>query len=237
MFFISIRREYYNLFTEIHRVARCFLAGAVVIVTHMGHVSAADSAMQVVQENGLFYVQQQNNQIAQLADIVATGDDFSPLAIEGDAKLSPVDQTRYGLPISYLTTSKGLLQAQLIRDGKAFVMTDNIYAHTQELLELEPPDIPVVKQEDAEMKMHHHAIIRGRVHAVTLTKEATYLNFSDDWKKDFTIHIPKQIAKRMGEQWLKNLKGKTLQVRGYIHAYYGARITLLNPQMMEVIDE
>ncbi len=79
--------------------------------------------------------------------------------------------------------------------------------------------------------------ITGRVREVYQSRQMLFLNFGEDWKKDFTIAIPKEAWKAFDMERLNTFAGAEVRVRGYIESYYGPRIVLLNPQMLEVIGE
>lgn len=84
-------------------------------------------------------------------------------------------------------------------------------------------------------KPNRWALVQGRVQNLTILKNASYLNFGDDWKSDFTIYLPKATLKAFAPEALQALQGKTIQVRGWLHSYYGPRITLFNPDMLKLL--
>lgn len=98
-------------------------------------------------------------------------------------------------------------------------------------------DAVAIPHQQAKQALNHYALIVGMVEEVSLQRAGAYINFGADWKKDFTIYVPKKTVTQMDSTALVALKGKEVLVRGYVHSYYGPRITLLNPQMMEVMDE
>jgi len=81
-----------------------------------------------------------------------------------------------------------------------------------------------------------YGAVSGRVHKVTVKRTHAYVNFGADWKNDFTIYIPKDTLAVMGAGEITALQGRSVRVYGYIHSYYGPRITLLEPDKLEVID-
>ncbi len=82
-------------------------------------------------------------------------------------------------------------------------------------------------------------IVAGRAANVSRTKSGIYLNFGTNWRDDFTIHIPKDVASenRDWETTLDSLKGKNIEVRGWIERRNGPMITLSHPAQIEIIPE
>ncbi len=74
-------------------------------------------------------------------------------------------------------------------------------------------------------------IVTGQVLAVSRTRTSIYLNFGTDWKLDFSIKIPLKLAKSY-PAWnakLEELKGKTIEVRGWIERNNGPLIEISQP--------
>ncbi len=142
---------------------------------------------------------------------------------------------RYGQTSCLIRAKDGaLLQQALIQNSSAIIYSAT--ALRADIMALLPQE--KASCEDAltiTAKPNRWAVVEGTVKQVTTLKKATYLNFGDDWKSDFTIYIPKATQKAFAPDALLALEGKTVQVRGWLHSYYGPRITLFNPQMMRTI--
>jgi hypothetical protein len=66
-------------------------------------------------------------------------------------------------------------------------------------------------------------IVQGTVYDVYQRKDVIYLNFSANWRDDFTIRVRPKNAKFFAKNGmaLENLKGKKLEIRGYSFAQNG----------------
>lgn len=141
---------------------------------------------------------------------------------------------RYGRQVAYVKRPDGtLLQSQLVASGRAMVMSHQVSEYT-ELLLAEETKKEAVDHHDAHRYMQQYRLVSGSVKGVTIKPRQAYLNFGEDWKRDFTIYIPTETLKKMDHEWLAALRGKKVTVRGWIHRYYGPRITLFEPAMMDV---
>lgn len=80
-------------------------------------------------------------------------------------------------------------------------------------------------------------LVEGRVESVAQWKGRYYLNFSADWKTDFTIVIEAQAAKRFGSGQIEALSGKHVRARGWLFDYNGPAMELHMPQLLEIINK
>lgn len=82
-------------------------------------------------------------------------------------------------------------------------------------------------------------IVEGKVRSFHRTAKNTYLNFSNNWRTDFTVIISNHLLKRKKDKWpnLKAMKGKTVRVRGWLDHYNGPMIRLDVPEMLESIKQ
>ena len=147
-------------------------------------------------------------------------------------------RNRYGQPVAWLRRQSDgqLLQNALLQNGAALaywhqnlVLPDDF--NTKQQL----PRKAVFDAENARQALDQWAVIEGTIYEVAILKSAAYLNFAENWKEDFTIYLPKATMRQFDETALGDLKSKRVRVRGFVHSYYGPRITLLNPEMLEVI--
>lgn len=79
-------------------------------------------------------------------------------------------------------------------------------------------------------------IVKGKVVAISRTSKNTYINFSKNWRTDFTVIISNHLLKRKKSKWpkLKPLIGKTIIVRGWLDHWYGPMIRLETPEMLHI---
>lgn len=82
-------------------------------------------------------------------------------------------------------------------------------------------------------------IVEGKVRSFHRTAKNTYLNFSHNWRTDFTVIISNHLLKRKKNKWpnLKAIKGKIIRVRGWLDHYNGPMIRLDLPEMMEIVEQ
>lgn len=142
------------------------------------------------------------------------------------------------------------VNGQLVREGLAVVWP--VPSNTElvgELLELEQIArkerqgvwntklFPVLTPETAASRMNSRAIVQGKVLNVAQTKDAVFLNFTQDWKTDFTIGIPNALRRDFARANLSllSLKGQTVRVRGWVQDYNGPFIELDTPAQLEIL--
>lgn len=79
-------------------------------------------------------------------------------------------------------------------------------------------------------------IVKGKVRSISRTSQNTYINFSHNWRKDFTAVVSNYLLKQKKRPWpkLKLLKGKNIIVRGWLDHYNGPLIRLETPEMIEI---
>jgi len=70
--------------------------------------------------------------------------------------------------------------------------------------------------------------VEGRVVSAKKVRNKIYLNFGDDWAKDFTVEIPLSFVRRMAVDPL-TLTGKSVSVRGWVEWAGGPKIILESP--------
>ena len=81
-------------------------------------------------------------------------------------------------------------------------------------------------------------IVEGKVHQVRTIGGVTYLNFSEDWKTDFTAAIlPKNRVNFRKQSWkLADLENKWIRVRGAMRYYNGPYMNVVFPDQIELLD-
>lgn len=82
--------------------------------------------------------------------------------------------------------------------------------------------------EGDELRPGWFQVIVGKVTSEAKRKDRMYLNFGDDWSRDFTIEIPSRLYRSLpeitGEQG--GFFGKTVEVRGWVEWAGGPKIIL-----------
>ncbi len=80
-------------------------------------------------------------------------------------------------------------------------------------------------------------IVQGTVRNAEMKNGRAYLNFGDDWRRDFTATIePEDMPnfRRLGVD-PRAYAGQTIRVRGIVQSLNGPEIELANPQGVEVV--
>lgn len=111
-------------------------------------------------------------------------------------------------------------------------------ARTQNLGIWEIDGYAVIPDSKADRNIGSYQIVEGKVVSASLRQNMLYLNFGQNWKKDFTIQISAINKRRFTSYGLdpQKLNGSMVRVRGWISSYNGPYIELDHPQALEVID-
>lgn len=95
----------------------------------------------------------------------------------------------------------------------------------------------LVEASDTIQPLDRFAVVEGTVKNVSIIRNVTYLNFGDDYRKDFTIGIPstqRQAMSRAGIDPFK-LQGQKVRVRGWLRLYNGPYIELEHPVLFQQV--
>ena len=142
------------------------------------------------------------------------------------------------------------VNGQLVREGLAVVWPSpsntELVGELFELEQIARKDrkglwdtklFPILTPENAASRINSRAIVQGKIVTVAQTKDAVFLNFSSDWKTDFTIGIPNALRRDFARAniGLQSLKGQTVRVRGWVQDYNGPFIELDTPAQLELL--
>lgn len=220
--------------------AYCLRCCAIVLITCMASAASASESITLKTLTPQLHFTLSDGREGALAGVVPLGRDapltLPPRWMDAPVRLEEASIDRYGKPHYWVYQQSGnaLLQADLAASG--LVMP---YSHDgalpAALAALPITHEAMISADDAARVIGQWAQVRGIIRHVSVQKTAAYLNFAEDWKSDFTIHLPKIMLKHYGAETLEALKGKEVRVRGFVHRYAGARITLLEPSMLEVV--
>jgi micrococcal nuclease len=141
--------------------------------------------------------------------------------------LSSGNARAYGLPGSYACISELTAHEQDARSAGRGLWGSAAYAvrsarATRDLLR----------------RRNSYEIVAGSVANVTATKARTYINFGADWRSDFTAGIETRVL-RSNPDWAKSLeglKGKRVEVRGWIQYRNGPYIDIEDPSQITPAD-
>lgn len=81
-------------------------------------------------------------------------------------------------------------------------------------------------------------LVEGRVANVADVRGRIFLNFGEDYRTDFTIHVPPDKVANFSAAGLNlsGLRGKRVRVRGTVSERNGPAITASIPEQIEVLD-
>jgi endonuclease YncB( thermonuclease family) len=87
--------------------------------------------------------------------------------------------------------------------------------------------------------MHSYQLVEGKVAAVGEGAGRLYLNFTNDWRSDFTVSVEKKDVAAFTAAGidLKGLAGKTVRVRGWLAWRNGPMIEATHPEQLEVVSD
>lgn len=96
----------------------------------------------------------------------------------------------------------------------------------------------VRKDVEADNYINSFQLVEGRVENVAVRRDIIYLNFSDNWRTDFTIAISTKDAKRHFTEMrdFKDLTGKKVRVRGWLEKRNGPMITATHMEQFEILE-
>ncbi len=92
---------------------------------------------------------------------------------------------------------------------------------------------------EAEKHIGSYQIVEGVIKSVSLRKNRIYLNFGNNWRKDFTVSISAFDRKKFTKQKieLQGWQGKRIRVRGWIDSYNGPYMEINHPERFEPLFE
>ncbi len=81
------------------------------------------------------------------------------------------------------------------------------------------------------------AIIEGSPKAAAVTRNMIFLNYGDDYKKDFTVGIPTSLRVAFSKRKINPLQfaNTKIRVRGWVQSYNGPFIEIDHPEQIEIL--
>lgn len=97
----------------------------------------------------------------------------------------------------------------------------------------------VLSADKAENSIGSFQIVEGVIKSVSLKTNRIYLNFGDNWRKDFTVSISAFDRKKFTKQKieLQGWQGKRVRVRGWVESYNGPYMEINHPERFEPLFE
>ncbi len=80
-------------------------------------------------------------------------------------------------------------------------------------------------------------VVEGTVNRAATSKNNLYLNFGDDWKKDFTVMISSEQRRLLSRKGIDPmaLSGQKIRVRGWLRQWNGPLMELESPERLEIL--
>ena len=97
----------------------------------------------------------------------------------------------------------------------------------------------VLTPETADKAMNNWAIVEGTIAKTGSSNNVIFLNFGDDWRKDFTIGVEGEARRQLAKNNITslNLAGKRVRVHGWVESYNGPYIKLSNAIWLEFLPD
>ncbi len=180
-----------------------------------------------------------------------------PVSLVFDAK----KPDRYGRRIAHifvrsaLNTSTVWVQAEMIKQGLARAFPNTVDASCiQQLLSLEKKArtkksglwkyrfYQVVRADDLKFlnrSLGRLQLVEGRVQSVSVGRTRSYINFSKDWGRDFTVTLDRRALRLFNRSGIdiKKLSGKNIRVRGWLGRHNGPTIKAYHVAQIEILKD
>lgn len=98
-------------------------------------------------------------------------------------------------------------------------------------------EYPILNPKTAENYIGSYQIVEGAITKVARQKNTLYLNFGQNWRKDFTVSIKSSDLRGFLKSGTdpQSWGGKTIRVRGWIESWNGPHIKIDHPQRLETL--
>lgn len=162
-------------------------------------------------------------------------------------------ENRMGHMLAHVERDDGLwLQGELLNEGLAHVMTTETTPEQAERMYTferaaraekkglwSDPRWNVLTPDEAKNYNGEFRIIEGKVYSIAMRNNVFYVNFSKDWKDDFTLTIPssRRMAFARAGYNIQSLTNKNIRVRGWMRQHNGPLIEITHPQQIEILDD
>jgi hypothetical protein len=87
--------------------------------------------------------------------------------------------------------------------------------------------------------IHSYQLVEGKVVSVGAGSGRLYLNFSQDWRRDFTVSVERKVLAAFAASGLEleSMAGRNLRVRGTLAWRNGPLIEANHPEQIELLPE
>ncbi len=160
---------------------------------------------------------------------------------------------RMGHVLAHLVDKKSeqWINGVVIASGLAYAMTDstnpemadqlynleNAARKTKRVLWADKSKDGLLTPDTASQGNDQFRVVEGVVNRAATSKNNLYLNFGNDWRKDFTVMISAGLRKTLSKNGTDPmaLSGKKVRVRGWIREWNGPFMELETPQRIEIL--
>lgn len=124
--------------------------------------------------------------------------------------------------------NRALVSEMLTREIKARQDARGIWSH---------PYYEIRHHDQAKEFIGKFELVQGRVASVGNPGNRIFLNFTNDWRHDFTISIDSQAQRLFRKTGLDpdSLRGREIRVRGWLKERNGPMIDVTHPEQIELI--
>lgn len=160
-----------------------------------------------------------------------------------NATASNIYPNRFGDLSAIVSSETEILQEVLLKTGYAYFRPSGFKTkHAKGFWEAEREamtdkkhfwrnkNAPLPQDQITQNDLFQFQIIHGTVYEAVKRGSIIYINFSADWKNDFTIKLQypatRQLTKHVPD--LSDLAGQKIEVRGWLHQENGPMITTKN---------
>jgi hypothetical protein len=163
---------------------------------------------------------------------------------------------RYDQLLAHVITPDGTwLQGRLLQEGlaRAYSYADN-RACIADMLALEQaaraqrkglwgfPALQPVSADKTRLllrRRYRFHLVEGTVSTVAARSKWTFINFSEDWRHDFTIAIARKYSRRIERAGLalSSLVGRRVRVRGWLESWNGPLIKVTHREQIELLPQ
>lgn len=156
-------------------------------------------------------------------------------------RLAQIERTEDGLWVQGTMLSLGLARVRTTPSNSALASEMLKYeaeARKEKIGLWEIPTYAIHESAQAADFIGSYQIIEGTIKNVAMKENRMFINFGDNWKKDFTISITpanRRLFRKAGFDF-QNMNGQKIRVRGWISSYNGAYIEITHPQQIEILD-
>jgi endonuclease YncB( thermonuclease family) len=163
-----------------------------------------------------------------------------------------VERDRHGRFLAHARLGGGLWVAdELLRQGHARVFTQpGQTARVREMLAVEAearaakrglwalPSYAIRDDRDAARATESFQLVEGRVLKAAQTRDLFYLNFGEDYARDFTVGLDRAVVRAFRRAGVDpaTLAGKRIRVRGWVLWRGGPYIGATHPEQVEIME-